>query len=49
MELSQKQKTFSEFFPRFLKCRLNMKSFEKKYGPHSFCIFKITDSENVVG
>ena len=28
--LSQKQKTFSEFFIRFLKCALNLQHFEKK-------------------
>ena len=49
MELSQKQKTFSEFFAAFLKSRLNFEYFEtKKYDPHSFYISEITDSENVV-
>ena len=48
MQLSQKQKTFSEFFAAFWKCRLNFEHCEKKYGPHRFCISEITDSENVV-
>ena len=48
MQLSQKQKTFSEFFAAFLKFRLNFKYFETKYDPHRFCISEITDSENVV-
>ena len=47
-QLSEKQKTFSEFFPAFLKSRLNLKHFEKEDDPHRFCIFEITDSENVV-
>ena len=46
-QLPKKQKTFSEVFPVFLKCRLNFK-FEKKDDPHRLCIFEITDSENVV-
>ena len=44
MELSQKQKTFSQFFAAFLKFRLSLKLFETKYGPHRFCISEITDS-----
>ena len=48
MQLSQKEKTFSEFFCVFWKSRLNLKSFKKKDGAHRFCIFEITDSENVV-
>ena len=48
MQLSQKQKTFSEFFAAFLKSRLNFKYFLKKDDPPRFCIFEITDSENVV-
>ena len=30
MQLSEKQKTFSQFFSSILKCRLNFKHFEKK-------------------
>ena len=48
MQLSQKQKTFSEFFVPFLKCTINFEYFEKKYRPHGFCISEITDSENLI-
>ena len=48
MQLSQKQKTFAEFFPEFLKSKLNFQYFEKKDDPRSFCISEITDSKNVV-
>ena len=48
MQLSQKQKTFSEFFAAFLKSTINFKHFEKKDDPHRFCISEITVSENVV-
>ena len=48
MQLSEKQKTFSEFFLAFLKCRLTCEHFEEKDDPHRFYIFEITDSENVV-
>ena len=48
MQLSQKQKTFSEFLAAFLKSWLNFEYFEKKDDPHRFCISEITDSENVV-
>ena len=48
MQLSQKQKTFSQFFAAFLKSRLNFEYFGKKYDPHGFCISEITESENVV-
>ena len=48
MQLSQKQKKFSQFFRAFLKSRFNSKHLEKKDDPHRFCIFEITDSENVV-
>ena len=48
MQLSQKQKTFSQFFAAFLKFRLNFKYFEKKYYPHRFWISEITDSENAM-
>ena len=48
MQLSQKQKTFSEFFAAFLKFRLNFKYFERKYYPHRFFISEITDSKNVI-
>ena len=35
MQLSQKQKSFSQFFFRFLKCILNYTHFAKKDDPHS--------------
>ena len=43
--LSQKPKTFSEFFSAFLKSTLNFEHFLKKNHPHSRIISKITVSE----
>ena len=43
--LSQKQKTFSEFFLPFLKSTLNFEHSRKKDGPHSRCFSQITVSE----
>ena len=43
--LSQKQKSFSEFFSAFLKSTLNFAHFQKKVDPHSPCSSKITVSE----
>ena len=48
MQLSEKQKTYSQFFTAFLKYRLNFKHFGKEDDTQSFCIFQVTDSENVV-
>ena len=48
MQLSQKHKTFSQYFASFFKSRTNFKHFEKKDGLHRFCIADITASENVV-
>ena len=48
MQLSQKQKKFSQFFDAFLRYSLNFKYFEKKDDPHRFCISEITDLKNVV-
>ena len=48
MQLSQEQKTFSNFFPRFLKCAINLKYLEKKDNPHRFCISEITNSQDMV-
>ena len=45
MQLSRKQKTFSEFFSAFLKSSLNFEHFEKRNDRHSWCISEITDSE----
>ena len=43
--LSQKQKTFSQFFHSFLKCTLNFEHFQKKDDPHRRCVFQISVSE----
>ena len=48
IQLSQKQKNFSEFFASFLKSRLNFRDFEYKDGPHRICIFEVTDSQNIL-
>ena len=45
MQLSRKQKTFSEFYSPFLKFSLNFEHFQKKDDSHSWCIFEIPDSE----
>ena len=43
--LSQKQKTFSQFFSAFRKSTLNFEHFQKKDHPHSRIIAEITVSE----
>ena len=48
MQLSQKQKTFSELLAEFLKYRLSFRYFERKYDLHRFCISRITASGNVI-
>ena len=48
MQLSQKQKPFSQFFAAFLKSRLNFKIFEWNNYSQRFCIFEVTDSEKVL-
>ena len=45
MQLSQKRRTFPEFFFAFSKFRFNFEHFEKKDDAHSRCIFELTDSE----
>ena len=45
MQLSQKQKSFSEFFFGFLKSILNFKHLPKKDDPYSWCISGNTGSE----
>ena len=45
MKLSQKQKTFSEFFAAFLKYSLNFKQFEKKMTLIAFLFWKLPTSE----
>ena len=43
--LSQKQKTFSEFFIAFLQCALNLEHLEKKDEYPSQVLSRIIDSE----
>ena len=45
MQLSRKQKTFSEFFSAFLKSSLNFEHFQEKYDSHSLGICELTESE----
>ena len=45
MHLSQKRKRFWEFFFAFTEFRFNFDHFQKKYDPHSSCIFASTGSE----
>ena len=47
MQLSEKEKAFSEFFRTFLKSRLNFKYFGGKDDPQRFSISQISNSENV--
>ena len=44
MQLSQKEKTYSQYFAAFLKCSWNFKRLKKEDDPHRFCISEITDS-----
>ena len=46
MELSQKQKTFSQLFFAFLKSILNSQHFPEKDFPHSWCNSEVNGSEN---
>ena len=48
LQLSQKQKTFPQFFAAFCKSGRNIERLEKKDEPYRFFISEITDSENVV-
>ena len=45
MQLSQKVKTFSEFFSGFSKSRINLEHFQKKDDAHSLFICEATDCE----
>ena len=45
MQLSQKQKSFSELFSWVWKSSLNCEHFQAKYDPHSWCISEITNSK----
>ena len=46
IQLSRKQKTFSDFFAAFLKSSFNFEHFFNKDDPHCWCISEITDPEN---
>ena len=48
MQLSQKLRSFSQFFAAFLKYRLNFNKFQTKYHPQIFCLSEIRASESVV-
>ena len=48
MQLSRKQKTFSQFFAAFSKSIRSSEHIETKNDHHRFCISEITDCENVV-
>ena len=45
MQFSQKQRTFPQFLAAFLKSNLNL---AENDDTHRFCIFKISESQNVV-
>ena len=45
IQLYEKQKTFSEFFFKFLKCILNFKHSPKKDDPRTWCISGNAGSE----
>ena len=47
MQLSEKRKTFSQFFVPFLESTSNFKYFEKKDDGHTQYISEITRSENL--
>ena len=44
IQLSQKQKTFSQFFLKFLKSIIHFKQLGKEDDPHSSCISRNTGS-----
>ena len=48
IQLSQKRKTYFQFFFAFLKSILYSKHLPEKDDPHSWCICVDTDSENMV-
>ena len=45
MELAEKLKTFSQFFPSFSKSKLNFQYFQIKDDPHNLFISKTTACE----
>ena len=47
MQLSQKLKAFSEFFPAFSKSSLNFEHFQKKDDAHSLFISEATACKSV--
>ena len=47
MQLSKKQKTFSQFFSPFLKSTYNFKQFEKNGDPYSLSISENTYSQRL--
>ena len=48
MQVSGKEKTFSDFLASFLKSTRNIRYFEEGDGLHRLFIFRITELENVV-
>ena len=47
MQLSEKRKSFAQFFVPFLHYQSNFKHFEKKDDRHSSCISEVTDCESL--
>ena len=45
MQLSQKQKTFCQFFSAFVRATLNFEHFQNEDNPHGWCISEITDPD----
>ena len=45
MQLSQKEKTFSECFSAVLKCKLTFEHSQKEGDSQSWCVSEITESE----
>ena len=43
LQLSKKQKKFSEFFAAYLKCTSNFEHFEEKDDPDTLCVSEIRD------
>ena len=46
--LSQKQKTFSEFFSGLLKCTLNFELFQKKLSLIAYIFLKLSSPKKVI-
>ena len=44
MQLSNKPKTFSQYFSAFLESTLNFKHFQKKHEHHNFSFSEIIES-----